>query len=247
MPAGDRAAGTRARTVIYLQHKNWTILAIERNKIRCFDITACHFLDNPRCTAVNRTIFQFMTHFATSFYKDAALTTASRKQHSSGSCTMRTRDLFWLSAASATCIAIINCISISSALAKESCVTTPGSETEPGTHWYYRVDRATNRQCWYSKRLQGTTPAKGSTESALSRNAKTGPVRRRTPVTVESSVDKRDIPRTPPRQEKGSTVLPVDVTERDVLFRQFLEWYQRELVGTELQNFLGHRQEESSR
>jgi hypothetical protein len=157
---------------------------------------------------------------------------------------MRIRDLFWLSAASATCIAIIHCISMSSALAMDSCVTSPGSETEPGTHWYYRVDRATNQQCWYSKRLQGITSNKGSADSAAStaRKAKTELVRRRPPVTVESSVgSKNDIARTPPRQEEGSTVLPIDVTEREVLFRQFLEWYQRELVGTELQTFFGLR------
>jgi len=116
---------------------------------------------------------------------------------------MRTRDLFWSSAASATCIAITTSVSISSAFAKDPCVTSPGSETQPGSHWYYRVDRTTNRQCWYSKRSQETASTKKSTESALSRNTKIGAIRSRPPVTVESSVGlKKDIPRMSPRQEK---------------------------------------------
>src|SRR5215469_4864438 len=29
------------------------------------------------------------------------------------------------------------------------CKSGPGSSAPPGMHWYYRVDRANNRHCWY--------------------------------------------------------------------------------------------------
>jgi hypothetical protein len=137
---------------------------------------------------------------------------------------MPIRDLFWLSAASTTLAALTTCGSISSALAENSCVTSPGLQTEPGAHWYYHVDRATNRQCWYSKRLQRKTSTTGSAVSALS--------------------GEKEMAQTLPKREKAAIVPPLDATAREVLFRQFLEWRERQLVGTEFQTFLGHQEEE---
>ena len=145
---------------------------------------------------------------------------------------MRMRHLRWLSVAATPWIAIANGI-ISSAVAGDTCLTSPGSQTDPGTHWYYRMDRTTNQQCWHSERLRETV-AKGSAVPRLARTPKTGLVKHRAAVTVERSVGlNKDIPRTPAVEQKGSTVLPVHDTEREVLFRQFLEWYQQELMGTE--------------
>ena len=31
----------------------------------------------------------------------------------------------------------------------DDCLTAPKGATSPGSHWYYRIDRATKRQCWY--------------------------------------------------------------------------------------------------
>lgn len=31
----------------------------------------------------------------------------------------------------------------------DDCLTAPKGATTPGSHWYYRIDRATKRQCWY--------------------------------------------------------------------------------------------------
>jgi hypothetical protein len=33
--------------------------------------------------------------------------------------------------------------------ATDNCVTKPGSEALPGSHWYFHFDRANHRQCWY--------------------------------------------------------------------------------------------------
>jgi hypothetical protein len=33
--------------------------------------------------------------------------------------------------------------------AADECITKPNSTAPQGSHWYYRVDRATRKQCWY--------------------------------------------------------------------------------------------------
>jgi hypothetical protein len=33
--------------------------------------------------------------------------------------------------------------------AADSCLTAPKGATPSGSHWYYRIDRASKRQCWY--------------------------------------------------------------------------------------------------
>ena len=35
------------------------------------------------------------------------------------------------------------------AQASDSCLATPSGATPSGSHWYYRIDRVTKRQCWY--------------------------------------------------------------------------------------------------
>jgi hypothetical protein len=35
------------------------------------------------------------------------------------------------------------------AVQADDCLTMPDGQPAPGGHWRYRVDRATNRQCWY--------------------------------------------------------------------------------------------------
>ena len=31
----------------------------------------------------------------------------------------------------------------------DECLSRPGAATPKGSHWYYRIDRPTNRRCWY--------------------------------------------------------------------------------------------------
>jgi hypothetical protein len=35
------------------------------------------------------------------------------------------------------------------ARAADGCINQPGLQAPQGSHWYYRVDRASNRKCWY--------------------------------------------------------------------------------------------------
>lgn len=57
----------------------------------------------------------------------------------------------------------------------DDCLTAPKGATTPGSHWYYRIDRATKRQCWYlreetdkagDKSTRATPPASPPASSA---------------------------------------------------------------------------------
>lgn len=40
----------------------------------------------------------------------------------------------------------------------ETCLAAPKGETPQGSHWYYRIDRASKRNCWYLRREIGGMP-----------------------------------------------------------------------------------------
>ncbi len=47
--------------------------------------------------------------------------------------------------------------------AAEECRASPGSNTPRGTHWYYRINRADKRHCWYLGSMDVHTNARGAT------------------------------------------------------------------------------------
>ncbi len=49
-------------------------------------------------------------------------------------------------------------ISHSAAAAEDECLSGPNDKTPGSGHWYYRIDRATKRHCWY-QREQGEKPS----------------------------------------------------------------------------------------
>ena len=50
-------------------------------------------------------------------------------------------------------------LAIESARADDTCATVPGASAPKGQHWYYRVDSATHRRCWY---LHAIVPLRSS-------------------------------------------------------------------------------------
>ena len=56
-------------------------------------------------------------------------------------------------------------ISLNAARAADDCLEAPNAETPQGSHWYYRIDRATKRHCWYL-RAEGETPAQTAASSS---------------------------------------------------------------------------------
>ena len=43
------------------------------------------------------------------------------------------------------------------ARATEACLSGPKGAAPNGSHWYYRIDHATKRNCWYT-RAEGEKP-----------------------------------------------------------------------------------------
>jgi hypothetical protein len=41
------------------------------------------------------------------------------------------------------------CLSGQAPSAADDCLAKPNAPSPPGQHWYYRLDRATHRECWY--------------------------------------------------------------------------------------------------
>jgi hypothetical protein len=61
---------------------------------------------------------------------------------------MLTRMTLIVPAILATWLATI-CLTVQASRAADDCLARPNAAPPPGAHWYYRLDRATHRQCWY--------------------------------------------------------------------------------------------------
>jgi hypothetical protein len=66
--------------------------------------------------------------------------------------------------------------------AADDCLSGPKDETPEGSHWYYRIDRATKRHCWYlreqiGKPLQITAPISPPSVKPVSPKAEATPQR----------------------------------------------------------------------
>ena len=48
----------------------------------------------------------------------------------------------------------------------DNCLAAPGSKTPPGGHWYYRIDRATKRKCWYLREKDDQAGDKSANEKS---------------------------------------------------------------------------------
>jgi hypothetical protein len=58
-------------------------------------------------------------------------------------------------------------ISRSETIPADNCLIAPKSDTPAGSHWYYRIDHRTKRQCWYL-RGEGDKPQTASQSTAPS-------------------------------------------------------------------------------
>ena len=54
------------------------------------------------------------------------------------------------------------------------CLLKPNAVAPPGSHWYYRVDRATQRECWYlgAEGAKVRSPARQDASPARSQSSK---------------------------------------------------------------------------
>jgi len=151
---------------------------------------------------------------------------------------MGIRDSLGLPAIGMTVMATATLGHMSSALAGP-CATSPGDQTEPGTHWYYHSDPVDHRQCWHVKRLPAASVTPRNTGRPLSAATSSGPNRS---AARSKSVELRQTVYRPASaitavQNKPATDMPLDPARREVLFREFLEWQQRQSVETVFRDF----------
>jgi hypothetical protein len=55
--------------------------------------------------------------------------------------------------------------------ADADCLTKPNGQSAPGNHWYYRLDRASGRRCWYQRPETGGQNDAGPSRSVPARAA----------------------------------------------------------------------------
>jgi hypothetical protein len=67
-------------------------------------------------------------------------------------------------------------ISLNAVRAADDCLAAPNAETPAGGHWYYRIDRATKRHCWYLRTEGETLPQAAAPNSAPDSSAAAKPV-----------------------------------------------------------------------
>ena len=71
----------------------------------------------------------------------------------------------------------------------EDCLAAPNSPAREGTHWYYRLDRATQHKCWYTRALdQPAQQAATSFKTTLPAPAFAIPIPRPRPSTSDSAL-----------------------------------------------------------
>jgi hypothetical protein len=92
----------------------------------------------------------------------------------------------------------------------DDCLAAPNSAAPPGSRWHYRLDRATQRKCWYVRApdqpaQQAAAPAKkGAAKSLQSTPARSPPTAETTPAPVNSG----DRGRLPPHVEVPAVAPP---------------------------------------
>ncbi len=76
--------------------------------------------------------------------------------------------------------------------AADNCLSGPKGAVPAGSHWYYRLDRATKRQCWYvGEEKNKTAPAAPQDQVASTEAADTAPPQQPPPPVSRSVADAR--------------------------------------------------------
>jgi hypothetical protein len=87
------------------------------------------------------------------------------------------------------------------AAAAPDCLAAPDTTPTAGRRWFYRLDRATDRKCWYLREA-------GEPRPAAQRTAEPAPVPAE-PLAAAPA---------------GRPARPLTASERDLLFQEFLAW-----------------------
>jgi hypothetical protein len=124
---------------------------------------------------------------------------------------MLSRMTLLMPAVLAICLAA-NCLTVDASRAADECLSKPNAPSPNGSHWYYRIDRATNRQCWYlgPEGAKVRSPAPRAVSQARPPAAKARPQ----PISEANSEDEALQPAQAAHTE-NTTVVVVAAAEED--------------------------------
>jgi hypothetical protein len=118
-----------------------------------------------------------------------------------------------------------------SAFAAVECLTEPNRDPPQGSHWFYRVDRATDRRCWY---LRAWTPPASPAPAAEAQRATprppAAPVVQRSRPPVGDTTPAAETRRATVRSAAGQTAQrpPLSESDQAALFLEFLRWKEQQ-------------------
>lgn len=97
--------------------------------------------------------------------------------------------------------------------AAEDCLSAPNDQAHQGGHWYYHIDRATKRHCWYlgearGKLSQAAAPA--SSASAKPAAPKTEPAMQRSIADAHAELTARSPIEQPKHDDALAPAIPAD-------------------------------------
>jgi len=92
--------------------------------------------------------------------------------------------------------------------AADNCLSAPKDETPEGSHWYYRIDHATKRHCWYL-RAEGEKVSQTGVSSNDQRSVKPAAPSAETQRSVENARAELP-PRTTIGETSNDTLTPAD-------------------------------------
>jgi hypothetical protein len=119
------------------------------------------------------------------------------------------------------------------ALAAVDCLTDPNRTPPEGSHWFYRIDRPTDRRCWYLRpSTAGASPAPAAeTQRATARSPAAQTVPRTKPPLSESAPvaeAQRPTVRTTAEQAAQRGRPPLSESDQAALFLEFLRWKEEQ-------------------
>jgi hypothetical protein len=139
---------------------------------------------------------------------------------------MTMRAVFCVPAIVAGMIGAALALGANTAVAAAECLTEPNRDPPQGSHWFYRVDRTTDRRCWYLRAW--TPPSSADPQRATPRPPAGEAVQRATPPLGESPVMQRTTARSMVGQTGQRARPPLSESDHAALFLEFLRWKEQQ-------------------
>jgi hypothetical protein len=107
------------------------------------------------------------------------------------------------------------------------CLVEPNRDTPPGQHWYYHLDRGSDRKCWY---LHAVVP--GGAEAPAMELQSVRPQRRPIPAPVAQPQRRQAAPAPAAELQQRQVAAPQRPAQRSeadeaALYLEFLRWKEQ--------------------